>query len=109
MDVGPRRPVEVSHGHEQCEYWITPEFQTCLILNDRSHQTNVFLDKGLFYERGENGLASVGLWYSCGVLQDSHPGRDLECHYISPVQMQRCASLRFGGCKGVDEIGPSTL
>ncbi|CAN0554897.1 unnamed protein product, partial [Ectocarpus sp. 12 AP-2014] len=34
-----------------CEYWISPNFQTCLKLKESLTKTNVFLLEGRYYER----------------------------------------------------------
>ncbi|CAM9986485.1 unnamed protein product, partial [Scytosiphon promiscuus] len=57
VDKGPYFPVEAEEKGSDCEYWINPNFQTCLKLKESATKTNVFLLKGRYYERD-----FVNLW-----------------------------------------------
>lgn len=56
MDRGDYYPVEPEEKGSYCEYWINPNFQTCLKLKESATKTNVFLIEGRFYERGATSV-----------------------------------------------------
>ncbi|CAM9865198.1 unnamed protein product [Ectocarpus sp. 12 AP-2014] len=57
VDRGEYFPVETEEQGYFCEYWISPNFQTCLKLKESLTKTNVFLLEGRYYER-----EFVNLW-----------------------------------------------
>ncbi|CAM9346895.1 unnamed protein product, partial [Hapterophycus canaliculatus] len=57
VDRGQYFPVELQETGSYCEYWINPNFQTCLKLKESATKTNVFLIEGRYYERD-----FVNLW-----------------------------------------------
>lgn len=61
VDRGEYFPVETEEQGYFCEYWISPNFQTCLKLKESltKTKTNVFLLEGRYYERGEVGEGSL--------------------------------------------------